>query len=194
MNIFKRKLSAILICCLLMGLLSACGEAEEEKAYSSPSFTTKEEETATSTDSGEENASISDALMIASYTDATVSDADSAVPASLTDALPMGVYQDNVYYNGLAEFKITVDGFTWKLYDSVEVASATGATEDDINNLWYGFRSPYEEETTYAAIAYNQETGSNIIVSYVNPEEYLMPEFTARQYLDMAASRYDGEM
>lgn len=192
MKLSSRKLSAFLIMCMIIVCMSGCGK-EEEEPYVSPSFidsteSTTEDLVATITD-----ASISDALMIASFTDATMTDASAtdAIPASLTDALPMGVYEGNVYYNLLAEFKITVDDNEWRLYDAAGVATATGATEDYVNNLWYGYKSPYDEDTTYAAIAYNVETGSNIIVTYINTESYQMPDFSAQDYLEMAAKRYD---
>lgn len=192
MRLQKGRISAALIGLMVLGMLSGCGKKQEE-AYSSPSFKDSSKEVASSGDSEEENASITDALNIASFTDATVSDAKSVkdVLASAGDAQIMGVYNDKVYYNMLAEFKITVDGTTWKLFNDAEVASATGATKDYVDNLWKGYKSPYDEETSYAAVAYNVETGSNIIVSYINPDKYLMPEFGAFDYLKMASERYE---
>ncbi len=190
-----KKISSILIAILVLGSLAGCGK--EDEAYSSPSFKDGSSEEATEMDADEDIASISDALMIASYTDATVTDASeldaivSAIPASLTDALPMGVYDNNVYYNGLAEFKISVDGDKWRFFNAEEVANATGTTKDYINNLWYGYKSPYDEETTYAAIATHVESGSTIIVSYVNPEKYNMPDYSAKEYLEMASGKYE---
>lgn len=187
-----RKLSAALICVMILGMLCGCGE-EEKDPYSSPSFSNGTRENGTESDSSETDASLTDALMLASYTDATITDASSsdAIPASLTDAMIMGLYQDNTYYNSLADFKITVDGNEWVLFDSAEVASATGATEDYVNNLWYGYRSPYDEDTTYAAIACHRATGSTIIVSYINPASYNMPDYSANEYLKMASAKYD---
>ena len=194
-----KKISSILVAILILGSLSCLtGCGEEEEAYSSPSFNNGSSDEATVSDAEDEIASISDALMIASYTDATVTDASemdailSSIPASLTDALPMGVYDKDVYYNGLAEFKITVDGENWRFFNAEEVASATGTTKDYINNLWYGYKSPYDEETTYAAIATHVDTGSTIIVSYVNPENYNMPDYSAKEYLQMAAGKYEN--
>ena len=187
----KKKISAILICMMIISLVSGCGK--EEDPYSSPNFSDKSPDVATEADATVTDASINDALMIASFTDATMTDASAtdAVPASLTDALPMGVYQDNTYYNGLAEFKIIVDGEKWKLYDAVEVASATGATPDYVSNLWFGYTSPFDEDTTYAAIASNKESGSTIIVSYISPTSYNMPDYSAKDYLGMVAGRYE---
>ena len=187
-----KKISAIMIAMLVLASLSGCGK-EEEDPYSSPSFSDGKVENGTEGDATETDASLTDALMIASYTDATLGDASStyAVPASLTDALPMGIYEGNTYYNGLAEFKIKVDGDTWRFYDAVEVASATGATEDYVNNLWYGYKSPYDEDTTYAAIVSEKESGSTIIVSYINPSKYNMPDYSAKEYLTMASEKYE---
>lgn len=189
MNINKQKLSGVLIGIMLISLLGGCGK-EEEEAYSSPSFIKPKSDTATVSDATINDPDIERALMIASYSDATMSDAE-AIPASNGNALLMGVYEGNTYYNSLAGFKLAVDGRTWKLYDAVELASATGATEDHINNLWYGYNSPYDEKTSYAAIACDTETGSSIIVSYINPDKYLMPDFDAYEYLNMAAKKYE---
>ena len=168
MKLSSRKLSAFLIMCMIVVCMGGCGK-EEEEPYVSPSFIESTEST----------------------TEDSVATITDAIPASLTDALPMGVYEGNVYYNLLAEFKITVDDNEWRLYDAAGVATATGATEDYVNNLWYGYKSPYDEDTTYAAIAYNVETGSNIIVTYINTESYQMPDFSAQDYLEMASQRYD---
>lgn len=188
-----KKLAGILVALTILASFSGCGK-EEEDPYSSPSFTDGKVSTASEGEATSTDASLTDALMIASYSDATRSDASmtDAIPASLTDALPMGVYNKNTYFNGLAEFKIKVDGDRWKFLDAVEVASATGATEDYVNNLWYGYKSPYEEDTTYAAIVSNSLSGSTIIVSYVNPSSYMMPDYSAKEYLSMAAKKYDN--
>ena len=187
----KKRISAILICMLILSLAGGCGK--EKEPYSSPNFSNNSPDMGTETDATVTDASLNDALMIASYTDATMSDASAsdAVPASLTDALPMGVYQDNTYYNGLAEFKIEVDGENWRLFDSVEVASATGATADYVSNLWYGYTSPFDEDTTYAAIASNTQSGSTIIVSYISPTSYNMPNYSSADYLKRVADRYE---
>ena len=68
----------------------------------------------------------------------------------------------------------------------------TDATEDEINNYWYGVSSPYATKLTYCAVAYSKETGSNIIISYVNPKAYYMSDLTPVEYLNMTASKYTG--
>ena len=189
----KKKISALLVAVLILSVLSGCGKKEEE-AYSSPSFSNGSKTDADASEEEDEDASLTDALLIASYSDATVSDASEVdeLTATLTDAPLMGVRTEKVYYNTLAEFKITLDTEGWEFYDAAEVATATDSTTDYINNLWYGYTSPYDEGTTYAAIAYHKESGSSIIVSYVNPTEYNMPDYSAREYLEMAAGKYEG--
>ncbi|SEQ45226.1 hypothetical protein SAMN02910369_01797 [Lachnospiraceae bacterium NE2001] len=187
----KKKLTATLVALLLITALSGCGK-EEEEAYSSPSFSNGSKQEATESDAEEEDASLTDALMIASFTDATASASlTDALTASLTDAPIMGLHEKNVYYNTLAGFKIEVDGNEWKFYNAAEVATAMDASVDYVNNLWYGYTSPYDEGTTYASIASHKESGSTIIVSYVNPENYNMPDYTAKEYLQMAAGKYE---
>ncbi|MBO4864584.1 MAG: hypothetical protein J5517_09465 [Eubacterium sp.] len=189
MNKLKKYISVILLVTFVFSL-AACGKVEDEP-YSSPNFNklTTQEDTEEVIEPAD--ASITDALINASFTDASSSDADFEPPASLTDASIMGMYEDGAYYNALAGFKISVDDETWHFYDAAGVASATDASIDHINNLWHGYKSPYDEDVSYAAILYNSEDGSNIIVSYINPESYLMPEFDSQKFLGMAASRYE---
>jgi len=189
----KKKISAILVAVLILSVLSGCGK-EEEEAYSSPSFSNGTKTDAATSEEEEEDASLTDALSIASYSDATVSDAEISdeLMATLTDAPLMGARTEKVYYNTLAGFKITLDNEGWEFYDASQVATATDASVDYVNNLWYGYTSPYDEGTTYAAIAFNKESGSNIIVSYVNPTDYNMPDYSAKEYLQMAAGKYEG--
>ena len=172
----SKKISAILVAILILSALSGCGKKEEE-AYSSPSFSNGSSSEATETEAEEESASLTEALMIASSTDA---DKSKNLAATLTDAPIMGARTDKVYYNTLAEFKISLDEEGWEFYDAAEVATAIDATADYVNNLWYGYSSPYDEGTTYAAIAYHKDSGSSIIVSYVNPTEYNMPDYSAK--------------
>ena len=192
MTLNKGRISAVLIGLLTLSLLSGCGKQKDEP-YSSPTFKNSTTEAVVGDETNEATASITDALNIASYSDATITDAakKKAELASMGDALLMGMYKGDVYYNTLAGFKITVDGVAWKLLDGTEVASATGATPDYIDELWRGFKSPYDEETSYAAVAYNVASGANIIVSYINPDKFQMPEFNAHSYLKMAADRYE---
>ena len=192
-RLYRTRIACIMIMCVMLVTFASCG-APEEEPYSSPSFSNERKENATEEEASITDATLSDALMKASYTDAYPINEDiaDAYPASMTDAYPIGSYDGNVYYNGIAGFKITLDGENWRFYNASEVAAATGATEDDINNLWYGYKSVYDEDTVYACIASNKESGSTIIVSYVNPANYMMPEYTAKEYLSMMVDKYEG--
>ncbi|MBP3234004.1 MAG: hypothetical protein J6M65_06235 [Eubacterium sp.] len=193
----KRYIAAILIGTMIVSLVS-CGK-EEEAPYSSPNFSEKKEDSRKSEVLTEPDSSITDAIEKAQKTDkASPGDASATdaaveeVPHSVTDASAMGMYDKNTYYNTLAGFMITVDNEEWKFYDAAGVASVTGTQVDDIINLWHGYRSPHDSDTTYGAIAYNTKDGSNIIVSYINPEAYLMPDFNSTDYLTMSSSRYES--
>ncbi|MCR5215073.1 MAG: hypothetical protein K6E10_11715 [Eubacterium sp.] len=189
----KARIACFLIMCIIFSMVTGCGK-EEEEAYSSPSFSNSHQETSEEEEATITDATLTNALMAASYTDAYPinPEVEGVFSASMTDAFPAGMYYENVYYNGLAGFKISVDGENWRFYDAAEMASATDTTEDYVNNLWYGYKSVYDQETTYVCIASNKHTGSNIIVSYVNPAKYMMPEYTAKEYLSMMIDRYDG--
>lgn len=192
MKQFRVRTAELLIAGTLISLLSGCGSKKEATTeYISPSFNNETMSDASSSDASMTDASITDAIKaVATVTDATVTD---ALPASYGDALPMGVYSNDGtdYYNSIAGFELVTDS-SWKLYSKEQVASATDASLDDISNLWSGIKSPKDEETTYCAIANNITTGSNIIISYISPKAFLMPELNASKYLNMACSRYDG--
>ena len=190
----KRRIkisSALLIAVMLLGLMTGCGQEEEQ--YTSPNFD-ESNKIGTVTDSAtESNATMSDAVALASVTNATPSDATmtDALVASISDASAMGVYDNNTYFNNLAGFRITGDE-VWTFFDEEGVASASGQSRDDIDNLWSGLKTPYDYDTSYAAIAYNTETGSNIIVSYINPDKYLIEGLNAESYLRKSVDRYEG--
>lgn len=184
MNRIRKAIFAVAGISLLTVGLSACGETEQEEKYTSPNFITE------TVKPGEK------------YTGKTTEEPE-VQPAGLSEGDPVnksdvdlssetlvGAYDGNTYYNSLAGFAVTVDGSLWHLYDAAGVARATGQTEDDVNNQWYGVVSPYSLKTTTCAIAYDADTGTNLIVSYVNPKLYYMQNMTAREYLEMSASKY----
>lgn len=193
----KGKIAAVLIAGMMLSLLAGCGNKQEESTqYVSPTFSPEENMDATFGDATGTDASLADAIReaasmndAASATDATGTD---ALPASLSDALPMGVYEEDTYYNPLGHFKVTVNEAEWRLFDAAGVASATDTSVDEISNLWSGLKSPYEAETSYCAIACEVRTGSNVIISYVSPSKNMMPDLTAKSYLSMALHRYAG--
>lgn len=194
MFFFKKTTAAILTASLLLVSLSGCGEPEKEP-YVSPNFD-NESDNNEKYDPNEETASVTDAT----YGDAElIYDAEpdedeisEEMRASMSDALEAGVYGDGIYYNTAGGFVINVKDSDWAFYDAEGVAQATGLSVEDINNFWYGYKTTQDAETSYCCIAYDKETGSNIIVSYVNPSVTLYPEITADQYLEMALGRYDN--
>ena len=167
--------------------LSACGEEPEQK-YTSPNFeqeTVKsgEKYTGSSTEAPEVFPS---GLSEGDPVDGKDVDADLTTNTTLT-----GTYDGTNYYNPFAGFVIQVDGVLWRLYDAAGVAEATGQTEDEVNRQWYGVVSPYSLKNMTCAIAYDADTGTNLIVSYVNPKLYYMKDMTAREYLELSARQYE---
>lgn len=196
MFFFKKKTAALLAASILLVSLAGCGE-EEKEPYVSPDF--KNESTNnTGYEPNIENASVTDAT----YGDAELmydaepldEEATEELMASVTDAeaLEAGAYGDGIYYNTVAGFVINVKDTNWAFYDAAGVANATGLTEEDVNNFWYGYKTTKDAETSYCCIAYDKNTGSNIIVSYVNPSVTLFPEITSDEYLEMALGRYEN--
>lgn len=182
----RRSIAAILCGVMLLSAFTACGKKDDKK-YVSPNLNNPTtDNTATGSDA-RSNYSVPGDYSIyspASPLDATKDDKKSQ---SIT-----GYYTDSAYYNEFAGFALQVDNNTWRFYDAATVASLTDATEDEINNYWYGVSSPYATKLTYCAVAYSKETGSNIIISYVNPKAYYMSDLTPVEYLNMTASKYTG--
>ena len=168
--------------------LTACTDSEPEQKYTSPNF---EYDTVVS---GEQ------------YTEST--EAPEVVPSGLSEGEPVntndvdtdistvstiaGTYDNNVYYNPFMGFAIKVDGVLWRFYDAAGVAEVTGQSEDEVNRQWLGLISPYSVKNMTCAIAYDADTGTNLIVSYVNPKLYYMQDMTAREYLELSQRQYEG--
>ena len=185
-EILKKKIFMAAGMLLLGAGLTACGSEPEQK-YTSPTFNTEtvkpgEKYTGDSTEAvSAEPASLSEGDPI----DGSQTDVD------LTQATLAGTYDGNIYYNSFVGFAITVDGSLWKMYDAAGVAAATGQTEDEVNDLWYGVVSPYSVKNMTCAIAYDSTSGTNLIVSYVTPKLYYMQDMTAREYLELSAGQYE---
>lgn len=188
MNSIRKGLAAAAALTLLTVGFTACGDSQPEEKYTSPSFQTE------TVKKGEQYTEATEAVELIP---SGLSEGDpvnvSDVEADLnTNAAVVGIYDGNSYYNPFMGFVINTDGVLWKLYDAAGVAAATGQTEDDVNNLWYGVTSPYSLKNTTCAIAYDADTGSNLIISYVNPKLYYMQDMTAHEYLEMSARQYEG--
>lgn len=195
MRFSKIKVAALLTGLVLVSSLAGCkGNQEASTQYVSPSFDNQTTEIPTMTDASTTDASLTDAIAEAASANdaASAGDADQ-LPASLSDALPMGTYSDDhrTYYNPLGNFKLSM-AEDWQLMDADSVASTTDASVDEISNLWSGLKQPKDFETSFCAIANRQSTGSNIIISYLSPSAYLMPDLTAEKYLGMSVSRYEN--
>ena len=194
MFFLKKKTAAFMAAALILVSLAGCGK-EEKEPYVSPSFS-NESDNNQKYDPNEETASVTDAtygdaelMYDAEPRDEEMSD---ELIASMSEPLEAGVYSGNSYYNTLGGFEINVSDTDWAFYDAEGVANATGLTVEDVNNFWYGYKTTKDAETSYCCIAYDKKTGSNIIVSYVNPSVTLFPEITSDEYLEMALNRYEG--
>ena len=190
----KSKTAVLAVAAMMVLSLAGCGKKEEEP-YISPSFNNESDDNQ-KYDPTVENSSVTDAT----YGDAELmydaepsgQEMSEAVKASMSDPLEAGVYGEGIYYNSMANFAINVNETNWSFYDAEGVASATGLSVEDVDNFWYGYKTTQDAETSYCCIAYDNKTGSNIIVSYVNPSVTLFPEITAEDYLAMALNRYDN--
>ena len=188
MKSIRRKTLLLAGAVLLMCGFSACGNEPEEK-YTSPNFEQEtikpgEKYTGQSTEKPEV---VPSGLSEGDPVNGNDVDADLSTSTTLT-----GTYDGNTYYNPFAGFVIQVDGALWRMYDAAGVAAATGQTEDEVNRQWYGVVSPYSMKNMTCAIAYDADTGSNLIVSYVNPKLYYMKDMTAREYLELSARQYEN--
>ncbi len=183
----KRKIAAVLIATVMLIGLSACAETEpEQEKYVSPTFNT-EVVTKGETPKQEttEEAEAED-IELSTGTPINGNDLETELSTGTTIA---GTYENGMYYNPFIGLAIQSDDI-WKFYDAPGVAEATGLTEDEVNDLWYGVVSPYSVKTMTCCIAYRKDTGTNLIVSYINPKLYYMQNMTAREYLELSSRAY----
>ena len=186
----KRKISALLVVAALMMGLSACGETEPEEKYVSPTFNTEVVTKEKNTKKGKGDKTTEEAEKNGDVEDSGLSKGDPVKASDLetppsTETTIAGSYENGSYYNPFVGLAIRGEGL-WRLYDAKAVAEATGLTEDEVNDLWYGVVSPYSVKTMTCAIAYKSDTGSNLIVSYINPKLYYMKSMTAHEYLELS--------
>ena len=172
---------------LLLTGLTACSDSEPEEKYVSPNF---EYETVKAGEQYTESTETPD-VVPSGLSDGEPVDASNAETDINSTGSMAGTYEDNVYYNPFAGFAIKVDGVMWRFYNAAEVASVTGLTEDEVNRQWLGVVSPYSVKNMTCAIAYDASTGTNLIVSYVNPKLYYMQDMSAREYLTLSAQQYN---
>lgn len=187
----QNRRSRIIFAGMLVGLtlgLSACSETgSTEEKYVSPNFNTE-----VVTEAGKQGATEAtedpnvEKLELSTEEPVKSSDLETELSTNTTIA---GSYENGAYYNPFVGLTIQSDS-TWKLYNAREVAEVTDMTEDEVNDLWYGVVSPYSVRTMTCAIAYKSSTGSNLIVSYINPKLYYMQNMSAREYLELSARDY----
>ncbi len=183
----RNRIAAVIIMTGLLLGLPACGEQEPEEKYVSPTFNT---EVVNPSEEGKKPETTEAQEVL----DTDLSQGDPVKASDLeevptTETTIAGSYENGSYYNPFTGFAIQGDS-EWKLYDAAGVAEVTGLTEDEVNDLWYGVVSPYSVKTMTAAIAYKRSTGSNLVVSYINPKLYYMQNMTAREYLELSARAY----
>ena len=187
----KNKIAAVVIAAgLLMGL-SACTDAEpEDEKYVSPTFNT---EVVTRGDDGkpiEKSTEKVEAEKSELSTAEAIEGKDLETDLSTSTTIA-GTYENGNYYNPFVGLAIQSDDI-WRFYDAPGVAEATGLTEDEVNDLWYGVVSPHSVKTMTCCIAYKKDTGSNLIISYINPKLYYMQNMTAREYLELSSRSVKG--
>ncbi len=184
----QNRRSKLLFAGMIVGLslsLSACSDTgSTEEKYTSPNFNTEvvtEEQDTRATEATEDPDVIHSELSTAEPVKS--SDLETELSTNTTIA---GTYENGAYYNPFVGLTIQSDS-SWKLYDAKEVGEVTGLSEDEVNDLWYGVVSPYSVRTMTCAIAYKVATGSNLIVSYINPKLYYMQNMSAREYLELSS-------
>ena len=179
--------AAIITAACLLGLTACAGTDTTEEKYTSPNFNTE-----VVTEAGKPGATEStedpDVVPSELSTGEPVKTSDLETDVS-TNTTIAGSYENGDYYNPFIGLAIKSDS-SWRLYGAAEVAEVTGLTEDEVNDLWYGVVSPYSVKTMTCAIAYKKSTGSNLIVSYINPKLYYMQNMSAREYLELSAREY----
>lgn len=192
--VVKRRLAAMILACAF--LLTGCGGRNEKEAYSSPNFSKQESSTEETGNAASQN------VAVATDTDGTIIEY-----GSLSDDEPIdmpeldepinpeqvvGYYYNNDYYLPFGKFAIKTDGDNWRLYNAFQVSEVTDFTEEEVETIWAGQKSPYYLETTCCAVAYHFQSGSNIVVSYINPKLFWMEGLTAEKYLGMIAEEQEG--
>ena len=179
--------AAIITAACLLGLTACAGTDTTEEKYTSPNFNT-EVVTEAGKPGATETTEDPDVVPSELSTGEPVKTSDLETDVS-TNTTIAGSYENGDYYNPFIGLAIKSDS-SWRLYGAAEVAEVTELTEDEVNDLWYGVVSPYSVKTMTCAIAYKKSTGSNLIVSYINPKLYYMQNMSAREYLELSAREY----
>lgn len=185
----KKKIALALAGIMMIAGLSGCGK---DSGMSSPAGDSEQTQDITQEDTTAPEDTQEDTTAPEDTSDTETPDAEGEGGNTSGKTGSVGTFDGNTYTNDLFGFKIEVDGSTWKFYSNSEIASIAGVEEDNLNKLQSGEVSPYDQEISYCAVAYDSTTGTNIIINYFNPDKYGMPELTAKQYLDMGSTSYEG--
>jgi predicted small lipoprotein YifL len=117
----------------------------------------------------------------------------SETDAEIADITPGSYEGDDIYENESFGFRMTLASNKWSFKTAQEIADGTGEDVSDIEGVLNGEISPFTRGISYLAIAYNEETGSNIIVTYMCPAlNQLDTYMTSEEYVTKAAESYDG--
>ncbi len=171
----KKKVLVLMAGIMMLSAFGACGKKNDKNDDQGTTRYTTEATTGDTQNPGNDP--------IATGSDATAGDAVKSL---------VGYYKGNEYTNELGNFKVKVNGYSWKFYSAAEVASAAGLEEKDVADLWSGEKSPYENDMSICMIAGNKSTGSSIIVSYYYVNNELNKDTTAEYYLKVAADQVEG--
>lgn len=163
----RRQIAVLLAGVMLLGSLVGCGEKESD----TPKDTTK---------------------------DVVVEDVDADTEADTEEEAPagditVGTIDGNVYTNESFGFKLELPDDNWEFQDAATMASSVGSTEDEINKVWNGEVTPYDQRVTYCVFAWDTTTGVSVIINYASTEKnYMDSDKTGREYLDEGAQGYPG--
>ncbi len=187
----RSRLCGVLAFVMILSLCTGCGKKKEEK-YVSPSFDEKN-----TRESSWDNSTVEADYNEASYGDAVLEEKRKAMNFRLPtppnpDPYYAGYYSETAYANTFLNLAFDGAGSEWYFYDTAKVAQATGQTEDEVINFREGIRKPTDYDTVYFAIMYTRTTASNIIISAINPEKYVMEGLSAGNYLQNVVNKYPG--
>lgn len=178
----RKKLALLLATVMLAGCLTACGDetTSEPTSEATPEVTSE----VTSEDTVE---------IIEDDTNDALGEVEGETNDIPSGDMSIGTVSGNVYTDENAGVQIAVpDGWAF-VTDAAQMSQLTGESEEDIQALWNGEVSPLDQELSYVAIAYNETTGTNIIVSYHNIEKAGYDEpLDVDTYIEMASSGMDG--
>jgi hypothetical protein len=123
----------------------------------------------------------------------TMSEISSGTDAEQTEITPGSYEGDDTYVNESFGFKMTLPSEKWSFKTAEEIADGTGDDVSDVEGVLSGEISPLTRSISYLAIACNEETGSNVIITYMCPAMNQLDAYmSSEEYVAVAAENYDG--